>query len=226
MQYNIFELYFMMVDKMIYFYDSLISQGLFSALIIMVVGLIFGHEFGKLTTSLVRNTGIDRVLEKIGMKKFLKKGGLKFSIENLAGWLVKWFFIFFALMTAVDSLGLPQTSDFLDRMLSYIPNLIAALVILTIGLIISQMISEALEAASKATGIKMYHLAAIGAKYMLIIVTILVAFEQVGIKTEILSIFAGGFSLMIALAGGLAFGLGGQYYARELLEEFKNNMKK
>ena len=95
MQYNIFELYFMMVDKMIYFYDSLISQGLFSALIIMVVGLIFGHEFGKLTTSLVRNTGIDRVLEKIGMKKFLKKGGLKFSIENLAGWLVKWFFIFF-----------------------------------------------------------------------------------------------------------------------------------
>jgi len=224
--YSMMDYYWLMLDKMIYFYDSFFSQGLISAVVIMIVGLIFGHEFGKLTTSLVKNTGIDKVLEKMGMKKFLKKGGIRFSMENLAGWLVKWFFIFFALMTAVDSLGLPQTSDFLDKMLSYIPSLIAALAILTIGMIISQMIFEAFEATAKATDIKMYHLAAIGVKYLLIIVTVLVAFEQVGIKTEILSIFAGGFSLMLALAGGLAFGLGGQYYARELLEDFKNNMKK
>ncbi|MCK4919350.1 MAG: hypothetical protein KAS01_03100 [Candidatus Pacebacteria bacterium] len=226
MQYNAVELYFMMIDKMVYFYDSFISQGLIGALIIMIIGLIFGVEFGKLTTSLVKKTGINKVLEKMGMKKFLKKGGIKFSIENLAGWSVKWFFIFFALMISVDSLDLPQASNFLDRMLSYIPNLIAALVILTIGLIISQMIFEALEATAKATGIRIYHLTAIGVKYLLIVVTLLVVFEQVGIKTEILRIFAGGISLMIALAGGLAFGLGGQYYARELLEDFKNNMKK
>ncbi|MCK5413454.1 MAG: hypothetical protein KAI57_03715 [Candidatus Pacebacteria bacterium] len=227
MQYYLMtDYYWMMLDRMVYFYDSLISQGLISALIIMIIGLIFGHEFGKLTTSLVRNTGINKVLEKMGMKKFLKKGGMKFSVENLAGWIVKWFFIFFALMTAVDLLNLKQTSDFLNEMLFFVPNLIVALVILTIGLIISQMIFEALEATARATGIKIYHLAAIGVKYLLIVVTLLVVFEQVGIKTEILRIFAGGISLMIALAGGLAFGLGGQYYARELLEDFKNNMKK
>ena len=123
--------YWMMLDRMVYFYDSLISQGLISALIIMIIGLIFGHEFGKLTTSLVRNTGINKVLEKMGMKKFLKKGGMKFSVENLAGWIVKWFFIFFALMTAVDLLNLKQTSDFLNEMLFFVPNLIVALVILT-----------------------------------------------------------------------------------------------
>lgn len=226
MQYNLIEYYFIMIDRMVYFFDSLISQGLLSAVIIMIIGLIFGVEFGKLATTLVKNTGINKALEKIGIKRFLKKGGIKFSIENLAGWLVKWFFIIFALMTAVDLLNLKQTSDFLDAMLSYIPSLIAALIILTIGLIISQMIYEALEATAKATGIKIYHLVAMAIKYLLIIITLLVVLEQVGIKTEILRIFAGGFSLMIALAGGLAFGLGGQYYAKELLEDFKNNIKK
>ena len=226
MEYHLFtDYYYMMLSLMVDFYKSLISERLVYAVFIFIVGLIFAIELSKFTRRIFQKAGVDKTLEKIGIKNFFKKGGIKFSVSDLAAWMVKWFILIFALMSAVDVLSLPQASNFLSVILSYLPNLFGALIILTIGLVVSQLVYEAVEGGAKATGIKIYHLAAVAFKWMIIIITFLVVLEQIEIKTEILKIFAGGFSLMIAIAGGLAFGLGGQYQAKELIEEFKNKMK-
>lgn len=226
MEYHLFtDYYYMMIRLMVEFYQSLISERMIYAVFIFVVGLIFAIELSKFTKRVFQKVGVDKSLEKIGIKSFFKKGGIKFSVSDLAAWMVKWFILLFALMSAVDVLSLPQASDFLGTILRYLPSLFGALIILTIGLIVSQLVYEAVEGGAKATGIRAYHLAAIAFKWIIIIITCLVVLEQVEIKTEILKIFAGGLSLMIAIAGGLAFGLGGQYQAKELIEEFKNKMK-
>lgn len=227
MQYHLFtEYYYMMLGLMASFYQSLISERMVSAVFVFVVGLIFAVELSKVAKRVFQKIGIDKALEKLGVKSFFGKGGIKFSVSDLSAWIVKWFILLFALMTAVDILALPQASDFLGVILGYLPNLFGALVILTIGLVVSQLVYEAVEGGAKATGIRIYHLAAIAFKWIIVIITFLVVLEQIEIKTEILKIFAGGFSLMLAIAGGLAFGLGGQYHAKELIEEFKNKMKK
>ena len=226
MQYHLFtDYYYMMLSLMVDFYRSLISERMVYAAFIFIIGLIFAVELSKLTKRIFQKIGVDKTLEKIGIKNFFKRGGIKFSVSDISAWMVKWFILLFALMSAVDILALPQVSNFLGVILEYLPNLFGALIILTIGLIISQLVYEAVEGGAKATGIKIYHLAAVAFKWMIIIITFLVVLEQIEIKTEILKIFAGGFSLMIAIAGGLAFGLGGQYYAKELIDEFKNKMK-
>lgn len=226
MQYHLFtDYYYMMLSLMVDFYRSLISERMVYAAFIFIIGLIFAIELSKLTKRIFQKIGVDKTLEKIGIKNFFKRGGIKFSVSDISAWMVKWFILLFALMSAVDILALPQVSNFLGVILEYLPNLFGALIILTIGLIISQLVYEAVEGGAKATGIKIYHLAAVAFKWMIIIITFLVVLEQIEIKTEILKIFAGGFSLMIAIAGGLAFGLGGQYYAKELIDEFKNKMK-
>jgi hypothetical protein len=226
MQYHLFtDYYYMMLSLMVDFYRSLISERMVYAAFIFIIGLIFAVELSKLTKRIFQKVGVDKNLEKIGVKDFFKKGGVKFSVSDLAAWMVKWFILLFALMSAVDILALPQASNFLGVILGYLPSLFGALIILTIGLIVSQLVYEAVEGGAKATGIRMYHLAAVAFKWMIIIITFLVVLEQVEIKTEILKIFAGGFSLMIAIAGGLAFGLGGQYHAKELLDELKNKIK-
>jgi small-conductance mechanosensitive channel len=112
----------------------------------------------------------------------------------------------------------------LTKILDYIPNLIGALAILTVGLIIAQLVYEAIDGAAKASGIRIYSIAAVIAKWSLIVITFLVILEQIGIQTTILQVFAGSLGLMLALAGGLAFGLGGQYQAKELLEEIKGKV--
>ena len=224
--YLMTDYYFMMLSLMVDFYRSLFSEGIIVAIIILVVGSIFAVELSKATKKMVRKLKVDKTFDALGVKSFFKKGGIKLSVADLMEWIVKWFVILFALMMAVDSLGLPRVSSFLTKILDYIPNLIGALAILTVGLIIAQLAYEAIDGAAKASGIRIYSVAAVLAKWMLIIITFLVILEQIGVQTTILQVFAGSLGLMVALAGGLAFGLGGQYHAKELLDEIKEKVSK
>ena len=227
MEYHLMtDYYFMMLNLMVDFYRSLFSEGIIVAMIILVIGSIFAIELSKSAKRVVQKLRVDKTFDALGVKSFFKKGGIKLSIADLMEWFVKWFIILFALMMAVDSLGLPLVSSFLTRILDYIPNLVGALAILTVGLIIAQLVYETIDGAAKASGIRIYSIAAVLAKWMLIIITFLVILEQIGVQTTILQVFAGSLGLMLALAGGLAFGLGGQYQAKELLEEIKNKVSK
>ena len=218
------EYYFLTLNAMVDFFSSLFSQGVISALIVLILGGIFGVEFGRVAKKLCEKIKADKALEATGLKKFLSKGNIEFSFSGLAGWIVKWFVILFALMVAVDMLALKQVSDFLAEILIYIPNLVGALAVLAVALIIAQFVYETIRGASKAAGIKACNLLAVLAKWTIIIIAVLVALEQLGFKTSVLQIFAGGFSLMLALAGGIAFGLGGQGLAREILDEMKKKI--
>ena len=224
--YLMTDYYWMMLDLMLGFYRSLFSGGMVTAVIILIVGAIFGVELGRVAGKLVRKLGVDKIFDLVGIKGFLKKGGIKFSITGLTEWIVRWFVILFSLMVAVDFLNLPRVSEFLSRILDYIPSLIGAIAVLTIGMIVAQMVYEAIKGSAEATGIRVYSLVASAAKWIIVIITGLVVLEQIGIQTSVLQIFAGGLSLMIAIAGGLAFGLGGQYHAKELLDEIKSKVKK
>ncbi|MCK5466814.1 hypothetical protein KAI56_04970 [Candidatus Parcubacteria bacterium] len=227
MEYHLMtDYYFMMLGLMVDFYRSLFSEGIIVAMIVLVVGFIFAVGLSKAAKKVVQELRVDKTFDALGVKSFFKKGGIKFSVADLTGWIVKWFVILFALMMAVDSLGLPRVSSFLTKILDYLPNLIGALAILTVGLIIAQAVYEAINGTAKASGIRIYSIAAVIAKWSLIIITFLVILEQIGIQTTILQVFAGSLGLMLALAGGLAFGLGGQYQAKELLEEIKNKVSK
>ena len=227
MQYNLFTDVFYGIPGSIYnFYSSFLIEGsIFYAIFVFFIGLMFAVEFEKLTRIVFRKVNIDKSLEKAGVKKCFKKINIDFSISHLAGWLVKWFILIFTLKTVVDILNIPQVSEFLQRILNYLPNLFLAIISLTIGIIISQLVYESIEGLANATGVKMYHLVAVLFKWVIVVITFLVVLEQIQIGTEIIKIFAGGFSLMFAIAGGLAFGLGGQYHARELLDELKNKLK-
>jgi len=227
MEYHLMtDYYFMMLNLMVEFYRSLFSEGIVVAMIILAVGFIFATGLSRATKKVVQELRVDKTFDALGVRSFFKKGGIKFSVADLTGWIVKWFVILFALMMAVDSLGLPRVSSFLTKILDYLPNLIGALAILTVGLIIAQAAYEAINGAAKASGIRVYSIAAVVAKWALIIITFMVILEQIGIQTTILQVFAGSLGLMLALAGGLAFGLGGQYHAKELLEEIKNKVSK
>lgn len=200
-------------------------SSLVSAVIILVVGIILATQLGKLVTNLSRRFGFDEIFERAGVKQFIGRKDAKFLISSLLGWVVKWFILLFFITLAIDALGLPEVSAFMVQILNYIPNLIAAVAILTVGLIISEMAYEALHGMSEASGYHLYHLLGLGARGLIIIITVLVVLEQIGIQTTIIYIFAAGFALMLGLAGGIAFGLGGQTHAKEIMDEMRGKAK-
>ena len=113
----------------------------------------------------------------------------------------------------------------LNQMVTFYQNLLSggidrALFVLAMGsFVVIQINNMALK-----TKVKEHRVVAMAAKWVLIIITILVAMEEAHIGNNTIQTFASGFALMIALAGGLAFGLGGQYQAKEILEEFKHRI--
>lgn len=216
--------YFMIFDQMVSFYQNLLSGGVATAIFILAVGAVLAAEASKASADLVKKMGADKALDAMGAKNFFKKAGIKFSVADFTGWLVKWFIMIFALLSAVDFLKLQQVSTFLQRILDYIPSLVGALAVLTVGLLFAQLVFEAINGAAIATGLRAYSISAVVAKWVLIIITILVVMEQTGIGTNTIQIFASGLSLMIALAGGLAFGLGGQYQAKEMIDEVRHKI--
>ncbi|MBW6440494.1 hypothetical protein K0B03_00480 [Patescibacteria group bacterium] len=227
MQYNLFtDVYYEIPSSIYNFYQAFLIEGsIFSAVFVFFIGLMFAVELEKLTKILFEKMSIDKSLEKAGIKKCFKRININFSISKLVGWLVKWFILIFTLKFVVDIMDIPQVSEFLAQILSYLPSLFLAIISLTIGVIISQLVYESTDGLAKASGIRMYHLVAFLFKWTIIIFTFLVVLEQIQIGMEIIKIFAGGLSLMLAIAGGLAFGLGGQYHAKELLDELKDKLK-
>lgn len=200
-------------------------SSLVSAVIILIIGIILAVQLGGMVKHFVRGIGFDELFERAGVKKLVGKKDAKFLISSLLGWAVKWFILLFFITLAIDALGLPEVTQFMVQILNYIPNLIAAVAILTVGLIISEMAYEALHGMSEASGSNLYHILGIATRGLIIIITVLIVLEQIGIQTTIIYIFAAGFALMLGLAGGLAFGLGGQSHAKDLLDEMRGKAK-
>ena len=75
-----------------------------------------------------------------------------FCFINLVGWIVKWFFIVVILIAVTDFLGWTQVTDFLSEVALYIPNVIIAVVILTVGLVMGQFVHNVVEKSIKVSG--------------------------------------------------------------------------
>ncbi|MBI2639158.1 hypothetical protein HYW83_06255 [Candidatus Peregrinibacteria bacterium] len=191
------------------------------ALLILVVGLIVAAALGKLAKKLVHLTHVDALAHKLGATQKFEDMGMKFSISGIIGWIVKWFFIIVALIAAVDILKLQQVTKFLQDVALYIPNVVVAVVILVIGLVIGQFAYQVVEKTSKASHLTARSgdvLAAI-AKWAIVIFALMASLTQLSIATQLIQILFTGFVAMLALALGLAFGLGGKEKANHLLEK-------
>lgn len=196
------------------------------ALIILLIGWALAAAAGKLVRHLVELTKIDDVIDSAGLDKNLEEAGIDFSLAKLFGWLAKWFIIVVTLIAVADLLKLDQITDFLQTIALYIPNIIIAVVILLVGIVLGnfayKVVSKGVDASklSAASGV----LASI-AKWSIFVFALLAALNQLNIAKELINTLFTGLVGMLALAGGLAFGLGGKDHAKELLEKLKREMQ-
>lgn len=189
-----------------------------AAVIILIIGVLLAMFLGKLAKRLVEYTKVDDFIGKTSVPSQL---GVQFNISSLIGWIVKWFFIIVTILAVVNVLNIEQVSSFLEQVLLYIPNVIAAVIILTLGLVAGNFIDSVVQRAAKASGMSDASVGALSgiAKWSIIIFALLAALVQLGIASDLIQILFTGFVAMVALAGGLAFGLGGRDKASRWLEK-------
>lgn len=196
------------------------------ALLVLIVGLIVAAVLGRLVKKLITFTKIDKLLSTNQFFKQMEESELKFTFAGLIGWIVKWFFIIVFLIAVADILRWQQVNVFLRDIALYIPRVVIAVVILMIGLMAGKFLYDVVK---KSVGVSKLPHASVGplatlAKWAVFIFAFLAALVQLGIATSLIEILFTGLVAMLAIAGGLAFGLGGKDKAREWLEKLDREM--
>lgn len=193
---------------------------LLGALVVLVIGLVIASLLGKLAKKIVKLTKVDQLAEKIGLRQEAEEMGFRLSIAGVLGWLVKWFIIITTIIAVLDILNISQLSSFLERLVLYLPQVIVAVIILTAGLIVGRLANNAIKSTLSRATIKQTMANFLGAlaKWAIYLFALMAALVQLGISTSLIQILFTGLIFMIAIAGGLAFGLGGREHAKRVLD--------
>ncbi len=191
------------------------------ALLVLFFGWPVAVGLGRIVEKTAKKLKVKDIISKSAFVERVERSGLKFDIAVILGELVKWFAVLVILVAAAQILSLTPVADFLEYLLSvFIPRLAIAIIILIVGLVLAEPVYRGAKGgAEAAVGRDLAALVAVIAKWAVIVIAILTSLEQLGIQLELLKILFGGIVAMAAIAGGLAFGLGGQYKARDLLEK-------
>ncbi|HPJ80431.1 MAG TPA: hypothetical protein PLF70_01890 [Candidatus Portnoybacteria bacterium] len=197
---------------------------LVAALIVFIVGWLVAIFIGKLINKLIKIIKLDSLLLKIGFEKVLSKAKIKLDSGKFFEELVKWFLIIVFLMAAVDILGLTQVTLFLQSILYYIPSVVVAAIVLLAATIIAKFMYKLVKASADAAGLHSSSAIAGIVKWAILIFGFIIALTQLGIATTLIQTIVMGIIAMIAIAGGLAFGLGGKDMAARVLDKIKTDL--
>lgn len=195
-----------------------------SAFVVFVLGWIVAVVLGKAVTRLAQAVQVDKLFGQLGVVEQLRKAGLEWQVSHLLGGLVRWFFIIVAFLATVDLLGLQELSDYISEILLYVPNIIVAALIILVAAVLANFLEKLVMASVKATEVGPARFVGTIVRWSVWGFAILAALSQLGIANTLIEILFMGFVAMLALAGGLAFGLGGKEVAGEILKKIRADL--
>ncbi|HEX9757554.1 MAG TPA: hypothetical protein VGB26_07100 [Nitrospiria bacterium] len=188
-------------------------------LIIIAIG--FGVAWGIQTviSRLLEVIRFDRFSFRLGFSQALSKGGIKEHPSHLISRLVYWVIFLAFVMLGLDALNLNAINQLVSKTLSYLPHLLVALIILSVGIILGNFFGQAILIAAVNAQISQARFLALGVRLGIILFSLAMALVQLGIATTIIvaafSISFGG----VVLALAIAFGLGAKETAKAIIEK-------
>jgi len=193
---------------------GIILLPLMGAGMILLTGYFLARQVERWLGQALRRLGFNRVADAGGFSEAMGRAGARLDPAHAIGKLVFWLVMLVVILLASTALGLESINDMFGLMLSYIPTLIAAVVIIILGMIVGEFVRGIILAS--AGGVAGVPTVAKVAKAAVVMISIFMALQQVGVAEEIVT---AAFTLIlgaVALAVGLAFGLGNRELAGEV----------
>ena len=192
---------------------------LIGAIIVFVIGWFIALGVGKLIAEILARLKFNKLFEKTGWKGALEKAELKVNPSEFIGAICKWILVIVFLLAAVEILGFVQFANFLRSVISWLPNLVVAIAIFVVAIILADILEKIVRAGIKKLELSYAEFLGATVRWAIYIFAGLAILLQLGITPTIINTLVIGFVGMIALALGLAFGLGGKEAAAKLIEK-------
>ena len=213
------------------FWDAFVTKiavflpNLLFAVAIILVGWVLCNIIKRIVVRLLRLCHFDTLAERAGIRQALERGGIKQNASDIVGLLVFWFLFLIAIVTTLETLNLSGATDTLHTIYLYIPKIVAALVVLILGLYFANFLETVTRTSCANAGLQQAGSIGRAAYIGTVIFVVAGIFEILDIASEIV-IWA--FILVfgaLCLALALAFGLGGRDVAARFLEKWLEEKK-
>lgn len=216
-------------DSVYNLYDQIVDYlpNIIAALIVLLIGWLIGIFLGKLLKRGLLAIGVDSLGDQLGLKQLSERSGRTIRISGIVQWVVKWFFILASIIAAADILGLNNITDFFyQEVLSYAGHVIIAMAILLLGTLAANFFGDVVQGTVKTGGFESAGLLGALTRWSIIIFAFIAALAELQIAEAFLQNLFIAVVAMLALAGGLAFGLGGRDHARKVLDYIEANIRR
>ncbi len=189
-------------------------------LIILLIGLVVAAILHQIIVEFFKLVKVEKWLEQA---RIAKAGEVKVWPDILAE-LVRWTTIILFLVPAVEAWGISRVTDVLNQLLFYLPNVFVAVIIGLIGMVVANLSYDIIRQAAKNLGSTSANAVGGIARYAILFFTALIVLNQLGVAASLIQVLFTGIVAMLALAGGLAFGLGGQDTAKDILNGVREKL--
>lgn len=193
-----------------------------AGLLILIVGLLISSVVKQVVLGFFGLLKLEQVAKEAKLSPAID---VKVWPQLIAE-LLRWTILILFLVSAVETWGIRRVGEVLNQLLLYLPNVFIAVVLGMIGVVVGNLASDLVRHSSKSVGAHSAGTLATLARYAVFVFTALVVLHQLGVAADLIRILFTGFVAMLALAGGLAFGLGGQDTARDVLRGLRDRLEK
>jgi hypothetical protein len=188
--------------------------------VILVIGWFIASALAAAVTAFLGAVKFNDLAQRAGLSGFVKQMGMNTDAAGFVATVAKWFVRMIVLVTAFDALGLPAVSQVLQQLLLWLPNLVVALLALVIGGLAANALAKLVRGATAEAGLGNPDLLSNIARIAVWAFAIVVAVNQIGIATTLINTFFMATVGAVALALGLAFGLGGRDTAAQMVRDW------
>lgn len=196
---------------------------LVGGLIVLLIGLVLAAVVQRAVTSILKAVQLEKILARYNIVTI---EGKEIEWTEILAELARWSVIVIFLIPALTIWRLEAVNTVLLRVILYIPNVIVAVILAMIGLVFARLAYRVSYGTSRSLGRETAHTVALIAQWAIIVFVGFLVLHQLSVAQELLRILFAGLVAMLAIAGGLAFGLGGQGVAKAILESILAKFKK
>jgi hypothetical protein len=187
-------------------------------LVVLLVGVLAAYAARIVIILALRLLRFDGFCDRHGVAGALETAGIALSPTAVAGRVAFWLVMMVFLILSLAALDIAPMNDLVTRLFVFLPQLLAALVILVLGYVVGVFLQRATLLASVNAGLPRARVLASTVQILVLLFTVAMALEQVGIgRTIVLATFSVAFG-SVGLAAALAFGYAARDLARSVLE--------
>jgi small-conductance mechanosensitive channel len=190
---------------------------LLSAALILLLGWLLALVASRIAAKTLHALRVDSIAERNGIASTLTDFGFAGSLSGLLSGLLYSLILLLTLLPAVEALRLMYFTMLVAKLLSYLPALMAAAVILLLGLSLARFLANSLARTARNANLEYAGALAIITRYFLSLIVIVITLAQLGVQTAILTVILAVILLSLGLATALALGFGSRAVVANIL---------